>query len=102
MITDSWLRDQHDPLNPAKAGYLGSERDGDYAQYTNLRHLIYRDLEFHGATFVVPEVFANIVRYIEQDRIKALVAKTFPLRDLGVAQAEFIKKRHTGNLVIVI
>ena len=68
----------------------------------NLRHLIYRDLEFHGATFLVPAVFANLIAYIEQGRIKPLVAKTFPLHALGAAQAEFIDKRHTGNFVIII
>ena len=68
----------------------------------NLRHLIYRDLEFFGATFLGPEIFANIVRYIEQGMIKPLVAKTFPLQELGTAQAEFIEKNHTGNFVIVL
>ena len=68
----------------------------------NLRHLIYRDLEFYGATFLVPEVFANMVRYIERGEIRALVAKTFPLHELGQAQAEFIEKHHTGNFVIVM
>ncbi len=28
VITDGWLRDAKDPLNPEKATYLGSERDG--------------------------------------------------------------------------
>ena len=68
----------------------------------NLRHLIYRDLEFYGATFLVPGVFASMVSHIEQNRIRPLVAKTFPLHELGAAQAEFIEKHHTGNFVIVV
>ena len=68
----------------------------------NLRHLIYRDLEFYGATFLPPVVFANLVSYVEQGEIRPLIAKTFPLQDLGAAQAEFIEKRHVGNFVIVI
>ncbi len=36
IITDNWLRDPADPLNKAKAGYFGSERDGGFAEYTTL------------------------------------------------------------------
>jgi NADPH:quinone reductase-like Zn-dependent oxidoreductase len=34
VLVDPWLRDAHDPANRALAGYLGSERDGGYAEYT--------------------------------------------------------------------
>ena len=34
VITDNWVRDENDPENIEKAGYLGSERDGGFAQYT--------------------------------------------------------------------
>ena len=36
VITDNWLRDPADPLDKAKAGYFGSERDGGFAEYTTL------------------------------------------------------------------
>ena len=34
VLIDTWLRDWDDPLNLDKCGYLGSERDGGYAEYT--------------------------------------------------------------------
>ena len=68
----------------------------------NLRHLIYRDLEFHGATFLVPSVFETLVRYIEAGQLRPLVARTFPLEQLGEAQRAFIEKHHTGNFVVTI
>ncbi|MYK30375.1 MAG: alcohol dehydrogenase catalytic domain-containing protein, partial [Boseongicola sp. SB0670_bin_30] len=34
VITDNWIRDIEDPGNRNKAGYLGSERDGGFAEYT--------------------------------------------------------------------
>ena len=34
VITDNWVRDENDPENIEKVGYLGSERDGGFAQYT--------------------------------------------------------------------
>ena len=36
VITDNWLRDASDLLNKDKAGYLGSERDGGFAEYMSL------------------------------------------------------------------
>jgi NADPH:quinone reductase-like Zn-dependent oxidoreductase len=36
ILVDPWLRDPQDPGDRAKAGYLGSERDGGYAEYTTV------------------------------------------------------------------
>ena len=33
VLADGWIRDTTDPSDRTKAGYLGSERDGGYAQY---------------------------------------------------------------------
>ncbi len=33
VLVDPWLRDPRDPLNHEKAGYLGSEYNGGFAQY---------------------------------------------------------------------
>ena len=33
VLADGWIRDAVDPADRSKAGYLGSERDGGYAQY---------------------------------------------------------------------
>jgi len=38
VITDNWLRDWDDELNPNKTGYFGSECDGGYAEYTVIDH----------------------------------------------------------------
>lgn len=33
VLIDTWMRDADDPGNPEKTGYLGSERDGGFAEY---------------------------------------------------------------------
>ena len=33
VLADGWIRDVDDPTDRSKAGYLGSERDGGYAQF---------------------------------------------------------------------
>ena len=36
VITDNWIRDLEDPKNRNKVGYLGSERDGGFAEFTTV------------------------------------------------------------------
>jgi len=55
----------------------------------DLRDLIYKDLQMNGATRLESEVFPNIVRYIEQNLLKPLVAKVFHLSEIKEAQQFF-------------
>ncbi|MFK7752234.1 MAG: alcohol dehydrogenase family protein [Sedimentitalea sp.] len=67
----------------------------------DLRTLYLRDLTFTGSTVIAPHVFGDLVSYIERDEIKPVVAATYPLQDLCAAQAAFIDKVHTGNIVVL-
>ncbi len=67
----------------------------------DLRTLYLHDLSFLGATVMPRFVFENLVHYIENDEIRPLLAKTFPLSDLLDAQAEFLEKKHVGNFVVI-
>ena len=66
----------------------------------DLRTFYLRDLIFTGATVAPPGVFADLVRYIEQDEIRPLLAATFPLSQFHAAQQAFIDKHHVGNIVV--
>lgn len=66
----------------------------------DLRTFYLRDLTFTGATIVPPGVFADLVGYIEQGKIRPLLAATYPLERLREAQAAFIEKAHVGNIVV--
>lgn len=67
----------------------------------DLRTFYLRDLTFTGSTVIPPEVMQNIIRYIEAGEIKPALAAAYPLRDLRTAQAAFIAKKHTGNIVVI-
>ncbi len=67
----------------------------------DLRTFYLRDLTFTGSTIIAPEVTQNLVRYIEAGVIKPALAATYPLKDLHAAQAAFITKQHTGNIVVI-
>ncbi len=67
----------------------------------DLRTFYLNDLTLTGATIVPPRLFADLIGYIERGEIKPLLAGTWPLEFLREAQAEFLKKGHVGNLVVV-
>jgi NADPH:quinone reductase-like Zn-dependent oxidoreductase len=68
----------------------------------DLRTLYLKDLALLGCTVLEPQVFSNLVGYIERGEIRPLVSKTYPLREIAMAQREFLKKRHTGKIVLTI
>ncbi|WP_254444947.1 alcohol dehydrogenase family protein [Ruegeria atlantica] len=67
----------------------------------DLRTFYLRDLTFTGSTVIDPQVMRNLVTYIEAGEIKPALAATYPLEELREAQAAFIAKQHTGNIVVI-
>lgn len=66
----------------------------------DLRTFYLRDLTFTGSTVIDPEVMPNLIRYIEAGEIQPALAASYPLEALREAQAAFIAKAHTGNIVV--
>jgi len=68
----------------------------------DLRTLYLKDLQLHGATVYAPQVFADLVGYIERGEVRPVVGGTYPLEEIHAAQEAFAAKRHVGSLVIVL
>ena len=68
----------------------------------DLRTFYLRDLTFTGSTVIDPIVTRRLVQYIEAGDIKPALAATYPLQQLRDAQAAFIAKQHTGNIVVTV
>ncbi|MEL6211613.1 MAG: zinc-binding dehydrogenase, partial [Pseudomonadota bacterium] len=66
----------------------------------DLRTFYLRDLTFTGSTVIDREVMPNLIRYIEAGEIRPSLAASYPLDQLRQAQAAFIAKEHTGNIVV--
>ena len=66
-----------------------------------MRTLYLKDLSLFGCTFQDDVVFENLVRYIEAGEIRPVVAKTYPLKDIAIAQEDFLAKKFTGKLVLI-
>ena len=67
----------------------------------DLRTLYLKDLRLLGCTILEPDVFSNLVGYIERREIKPVVANTYPLNEIVRAQQEFLGKQFTGKIVLI-
>ena len=68
----------------------------------DVRTLYLKDLTFYGCTYQPLEVFKNLIKYIENNEIKPLVARIFPLEKIVDAQKEFLSKKFIGKIVLEI
>jgi NADPH:quinone reductase-like Zn-dependent oxidoreductase len=67
----------------------------------DLRTLYLKDLRLLGCTVLEPQVFPNLIGYIERGEIRPVIASVHPLSAIVAAQEEFLAKRHTGKIVLV-
>ena len=67
----------------------------------DLRTLYLKDLTLYGCTILEPQVFPNLVGYIERGEIRAVVAATWPLAEIAQAQRAFLEKKHIGKIVLI-
>ncbi len=81
----------------AVAGAIG----GSFVEL-DIRSLYLKDLSFFGCTVLEPKVFRNLIAQIENGWVKPLVAETYPLKEIGTAQASFNSKGHIGKIVLKI
>jgi NADPH:quinone reductase-like Zn-dependent oxidoreductase len=68
----------------------------------DVRTLYLKDLSLFGCTVLEPDVFSNLIRYIERKDVSALVAETFPLERITDAQTAFVAKNHIGKIVLTV
>ncbi len=67
----------------------------------DLRSLYLNDLTILGCTHQSAVVFAGLVDLINAGRVRPLVSKTYPLRDIATAQADLQAGRYPGKLVLL-
>jgi len=68
----------------------------------DLRTFYLHDLTLTGSTIVPPEIFTNLVKYIERRELQPVLAACYPLSDFHTAQQAFIDKKHSGNIVVTM
>ena len=68
----------------------------------DLRTLYLRDLTLLGSTYQPDTVFTDLVGYIEAGESRPVLAATYPLDQLRVAQEAFLGKSHVGKIGISV
>lgn len=68
----------------------------------DLRTFYLRDLTLTGSTVVSPNVFPDLVGYIERGEVRPALAATYALEDFHAGQQAFIDKTHVGNIVVTM
>lgn len=68
----------------------------------DVRTLYLKDLSFFGCTVLEQIVFGNLVKLIEDGKIKPLIAETYSLADIVEAQKSFEQKAHIGKIVLEV
>lgn len=68
----------------------------------DVRTLYLKDLTFLGCTVLEPTVFKRLINFIEEEKIKPIVAQTYPLNEIVEAQQAFAQKQHVGKIVLKI
>jgi len=67
----------------------------------DVRTLYLKDLSFFGSTHQDDGVFQGLIEHIEQGRIRPVVSRTYPLKEIVQAQEDFLAKKYPGKLVLV-
>ena len=68
----------------------------------DLRTIYLQDLKLFGCTVLDDNIFKNLISYIEKNKIKPLLARSFPLNNMVEAQKFFLEKNFLGKVVISI
>ncbi len=68
----------------------------------DIRTLYLRDLTLFGTTFQPDNILRDVIRYIERNEIRPLIAETFSLKNMQAAQTAFANKNHVGKIGILV
>jgi len=68
----------------------------------DLRTLYLKDLRLLGCTIPEPQVFPNLIRYIERGELRPVISATYPLSEIAAAQASFMEKSHIGKIILAL
>ncbi len=68
----------------------------------DVRTLYLKDLSLFGCTSLEPGVFHRLIKLIEAGAISPVIAQSFPLEEIGLAQQLFLEKSHIGKMVLTL
>ena len=100
LVGGSGWSDRIEALKPG-GRYATSGAVGGPLVTGDLRTIYLNDLTIYGATNQPREVFGMLVDLINGARVRPVVSRIYPLRDIAEAQADLAANRYPGKLVLV-
>lgn len=105
VIVDGWLRDPEHPEDIGKAGYLGSERDGGFAEYVTVpaENAYHVESEFSDAELAsFPCAWATAENLVSRPRVGSgdTVLITGASGGVGSAAIQLCKRRGAGVIAL--
>jgi NADPH:quinone reductase-like Zn-dependent oxidoreductase len=67
----------------------------------DLRTVYVKDLSLFGCTSQHPDVFGQLICYLEKGQLRPVVAKQYPLKEIADAQRDFLSKKRVGKIVLI-
>ncbi len=83
------------------ARYVTAGAIGGKKVELDISHLYLKDWELIGSTVTTTDIFPNVIRYVERNEIRPILARTYPLSEIHQAQKDFLAKKHVGKLVLI-
>ncbi len=81
--------------------YITAGAIGGAVVQLDMRTVYIKHLQIHGSSQGTRGAFKRLVSYIEQGKVKPLLAEKFRLSDFHNAQRTFMAKKFVGKLVVV-
>lgn len=72
-----------------------------WAVTIDVRRLYLANLALVGSTMHTPRIFNGLVDIARRGDVRPVVASTFPLDEIGQAQAQLARRQHVGKLIVV-
>ena len=95
LVAGQWFPDYLNVLKP-NGRYVVAGAIGGAMVELDVRTLYLKDLRLLGCTELADEVFPNLIKLIESEKIRPLVAHVFPLAEIVAAQKLFLQKQFVG------
>lgn len=68
----------------------------------DVRDMYLKDLSFFGTTYQTRDSMSQLIEFIEQGKIRPIISKSYPLKDIVEAQKAFLEKKHVGKIVLKV
>lgn len=68
----------------------------------DVRDLYLKDICIFGASYQTKSSMLELIDFVEQGKVKPLIAKKFSLKDIVTAQKAFLSKKYVGKIILTV